>query len=90
MTRWVQWLCVHTPPFVPWIYAALSLIMLPLARRQRDVLALLLSGLIMESSLLVLAHSRDYRYSHWMVITTMLGALLLATRRYRAARQPAA
>jgi hypothetical protein len=88
LTHWMVWLSLHTPLFMPWIYAALSLVMLPLARRQRDVLAILLSGLIMESSLLPLAASRDYRYSHWMVITTIVGAIALAARRYRAARPP--
>lgn len=86
LSRAVHWLSVHTPLFVPWIYIALSLVLLPLARRHRDVLALVLSGLVMESSLLVLAHSRDYRYSHWLVITTMLACIVLAVRRYRAAR----
>jgi hypothetical protein len=84
LTRWMTWLARHTPLFVPWIYVALSLVLLPLARRQRDALAILLSGLVLEASLLPLAHGRDFRYSHWMVITTMLGAVIVATRRYRA------
>jgi hypothetical protein len=87
LTHWMVWLSLHTPLFVPWIYAALALVMLPLARRQRDVLAILLSGLVLEASLLPLAASRDYRYSHWMVITTIIAAIVLATRRYRAARR---
>jgi hypothetical protein len=85
LTRWMVWLSAHTPLYVPWLYAAVSLVLLPLALRQRDVLALVASGLVLELSLLVLAHSRDYRYSHWMVITTILGVILVATRRYRAA-----
>lgn len=87
LTRAIQWFGRHTPFFVPWIYALLSLILIPLAFRQRDVLALLLSGLVMELTLLPLVHSNDYRYSHWMVITTTLSVVVLATRRYRAGRQ---
>jgi hypothetical protein len=86
LTRTMQWISRHTPLFVPWVYLVLTLLLLPLAWRQRDVLALLLSGLVMEASLLPLVHSRDYRYSHWMVITTLIGCIIIATRRYRAAR----
>ena len=89
LTRAMQWISRHTSLFVPWVYLVLTLALLPLAWRQRDVLAILLSGLVMESSLLPLAHSCDYRYSHWMVITTMIGCIILATRRYRAARPQA-
>ncbi len=87
LTRAIQWFGRHTPFFVPWIYALLSLVLLPLALRQRDVLAILLSGLFMELTLLPLVHSNDYRYSHWLVITTTIGVVVLATRRYRAGRE---
>jgi hypothetical protein len=90
LTRYMQWLSHHTPLFVPWVYLVLSLAFLPLAWRQRDVLAILLSGLVMEATLLPLVHSRDYRYSHWMVITTLIGAILLAVRRYRSTQAAAA
>jgi len=88
MTRWGKKVARFTPLFLPWIYAALSLLVLPLALRHRDVLALLLSGLVMEGSLTVLAHGYDYRYSHWLVITTMVSCIVLAARRYRAALAP--
>ena len=91
LSRWMRSVLRHTPLFVPYVYAIAALLLLPLARRQRDVLALLLSGLVMEGTLLPLAHSNDYRYSHWMVICTVLGAIMLAARRYRsAAAAPAA
>ncbi|MBK7539119.1 MAG: hypothetical protein IPI49_27885 [Myxococcales bacterium] len=86
LSRKLHWVSWHTPLFVPWVYLALTLLLLPLAWRQRDTMALLLSGLGMESSLLLLAHSVDYRYSHWMVLTTVLAAIFLATRRLRAAQ----
>lgn len=89
LTWGMKWISRHTPLFVPWVYLVLTLVLLPLAWRQRDVLAILLSGLIMEASLLPLVHSRDYRYSHWMVITTMIACIVLATRRHRVARSRA-
>src|SRR5207244_1401021 len=73
--------------FVPWVYVVITLLLLALAWRQRDVVAVLLSGLGMEATLLPLVHSRDYRYSHWMVITTMVGCIVVIARRYRAARE---
>ncbi|HWU88454.1 MAG TPA: hypothetical protein VN253_14305 [Kofleriaceae bacterium] len=84
MTKWMRALWRATPLFVPYVYAFIALLLLPLALRQRDVLAILLSGLVMESTLIPLAHSNDYRYSHWMVICSLLGAILLGARRYRA------
>jgi hypothetical protein len=85
LTRFEVWIARTTPVFTPWLYALLALVMLPLARGQRDVLALLLGGLVFESTLVLLAPSSDYRYSHWLVITTCLGAVVLTARRYRAA-----
>ncbi len=87
LTRWLQWLSRHTPLFTPWLYFVLSLILIPVAWRQRAVLALVLSGIFMELTLLPLVHSRDYRYSHWMVITTTIAIIILTTQRARRARQ---
>jgi len=87
LTRMMQWISRHTPLFVPWVYLVVTLVLLPLAWRQRPALAILLSGVGMEATLLPLVHSRDYRYSHWMVITTMIGCILVVTRRYRRARE---
>jgi hypothetical protein len=86
MTRSLQWISRHSPLFVPWVYVVITLLLLSIAWRQRDVLAILLSGLGMEATLLPLVHSRDYRYSHWMVITTLIGCTIVVARRYRAAR----
>jgi hypothetical protein len=72
------------PIFVPWIYLVISLVLLPLTRRHRDVFAVLCSGIIMESSLLPLAQSPDYRYSHWMVICACIAVVVLTARRSRA------
>jgi hypothetical protein len=85
LTRALQWISRHTPLFVPWVYVVLTLVLLPIAWRRRDMFAILLSGLGMEATLLPLVHSRDYRYSHWMVITTLIGCIVVVTRRYREA-----
>ncbi|HEX4419341.1 MAG TPA: hypothetical protein VH165_15625 [Kofleriaceae bacterium] len=86
LTRMMRWISRHTPLYVPWIYLVLTLVLLPFAWRQRDVLAMLLSGLVMEASLVPLVHSRDYRYSHWMAIMTLVSCIVLGARRYRARR----
>lgn len=83
MTKWMRFAVKHTPLFTPYVYLVISLLLLPLAWRQRDVLAILLSGLVMESSLLFLAASNDYRYSHWMILCTILAVVMLTGRRYR-------
>lgn len=76
----------HTPLFRPWLYALLALLLAPFAWRQRDVLALLASGLLMELSLLPLAATPDYRYSHWLVVCTCLATAMLIARRASTAR----
>jgi len=83
LTRFYRLLVRATPLFSAWMYLAITLALLPLARRQRDVLALLLSGLGLEATLLVFAASSDYRYSHWLVTCTVAAAIILGVRRYR-------
>jgi hypothetical protein len=88
MSRWLRALGRWTPIYVPYVYAIVALLLAPLAVRRRDTLAILLSGLAMEGSLVFLAHGPDNRYSHWLVICTTLTALLVAVRRYRGAAPP--
>jgi hypothetical protein len=73
-----------TPLFRPYIYCVLALLLLPFARKHRDIAALLLSGILMELSLLPLAVTPDYRYSHWLVVTTCIALCMLVARRARA------
>jgi hypothetical protein len=74
-TAALTWLADHTPLFRPWLYLALALGLLAVVRR-RAPLALLLSGLAMQGSLLLVAMSPDYRYSHWLVLTTIVVGVL--------------
>lgn len=77
------WLAKHTRLWRPHVYALLALGLLLVAFRQRDMLALLLSGLLMELTLLVLGGTPDYRYSHWLVVSACLAAVILFARRRR-------
>ena len=69
------------------MYFALSLVFLPLAWRQRDVIALYVSGLVYELSLLPFAGTPDVRYSHWLMTTTVIATVMLVARRIRSRRQ---
>ena len=83
LQRGVELVATETPLFRPVIYLVVSLVLLVLCRRHRDLLALLLSGLFYEGSLFLLAASGDYRYSHWMVVCTCLAAAAWVARRSR-------
>jgi len=74
----------RTHIFTPWVYFLVALILFPIARRERDVLALLLGGLLYEGTFLVFAATRDYRYSHWMIVATAISVVTLTARRARA------
>jgi len=79
-TAGLTWLWRHTPLFTPWIYLLIACGLLVVARKQRDVFAFLASGILMEFTLYPLAASRDYRYSHWLVVMTVLAAAMLIRR----------
>jgi hypothetical protein len=90
-THWASWqdwaqrrvynVAKKTPLFRPWMYLVLALILLGFCRGHRDVLVLLLSGIGLESSLFLLAPTPDYRYSHWLVTTTLMAVIMLVVRR---------
>lgn len=71
----------NTGLFRPYAYVLLALALLAFCRRQRDVLAILASGLLMELSLLPLSGTPDLRYSHWLVVCACLGVVMLVARR---------
>jgi hypothetical protein len=74
-----------TPLGRPYLYFVLALVLVVLARKQADVVALLASGLLLEASLVVLAPSADYRYSHWLVVTSLAALVIVIARRFSAA-----
>ncbi len=77
--------CARTPIFWPWIYLVVAVVLVPLARRQRDVLALLASGVLYELSLFATATSAEYPQSHWMIACTGVAAVVVVARRTRVA-----
>ena len=76
------WTARKTRLFRPHLYLALVLILLVFCR-QRDVLAIALSGLAMELTLVPLGWTADFRFSHWLVISTLLVLAMLVARRAR-------
>jgi len=83
MQRKAQWLATSTPLFRPWLYLVLAIALLPLCRGHRDAFALLMSGIGLEASLFILAPTPDYRYSHWLVVSTCIAIVMLVARRAR-------
>lgn len=76
-----MWVAKRTRLFRPHVYLVLSVILVFACRRDRESAALLLSGLGLEASLFPLVQAPDYRYSHWLVVTTLLALVLLVVRR---------
>ncbi len=76
----------ETPLFRPYLYLVLALALLYLARKQRVLRLVAVSGLVYELTLMFLAPGPDYRYSHWLVTSAtavaiaLLVALLVARR----------
>jgi hypothetical protein len=67
--------------YAPVIYLVVSVVLLWFARRDRLALALILSGLGYELSVFLLAAAVDYRYQHYLMITTLLALALVIKRR---------
>jgi hypothetical protein len=81
-----RWIALKTPLYHPWIYAVVSLVILVWALYGRDlfVACIVGSGLLYELSILLLANAPDFRYSHWMIVCTSLGAVFVFERRWNA------
>jgi hypothetical protein len=71
----------HTPIYRPFVYFFLAIAFLGIARRHRDTLALLTSGLLYELTFIPFAPSPEYRYSHWMITCTVIATVILIKRR---------
>ena len=70
----LRWLAT-TWMFRPHLYAVLLILLLPMCRSQLGR-AILLSGLLYELGLFVAVPSNDFRYSHWMIVAVLVGAVL--------------
>lgn len=82
-----MWLATETPLYRAGLYFCLGVVLLAFARRRRDALAPLASGLLYELGLFPIAPSPDYRYSHWMVCTVLLTAMIIIGTRVRGYRE---
>jgi hypothetical protein len=83
----LRWLAT-TWMFRPHLYAVLLILLLPLCRSQLGR-AILLSGLLYELGLFVAVPSNDFRYSHWMIVATLVGAVLTLRSRLDGPARPA-
>jgi hypothetical protein len=72
-----------TPLFHPYIYAIVALALLVLCCRDRLTFALLSSGIGYELSFFPAAGTPDFRYSHWLIVSTTIAAALLFARRWK-------
>ena len=66
--------------FRPYFYAILLLALLPFCLRDRVLLALSLSAIAGEGALFFLAPTPDFRYSIWMVTTSLLALVIVIAR----------
>ena len=71
----------HTPLFKPYIYVAIALILLVLMCRTALPLALFLSGFLYELSFFPVGVEPEFRYSHWMVTSIVIGTVVLFVQR---------
>ena len=83
-TRWLAanaWVAT-TFLFRPRFYLIVALALLCLAR-SRIALAIVASGVCYEASLFFVAPSADFRYSHWMIVCTVAGSIMVLASRLR-------
>lgn len=77
-----------TPLFHPWIYLLVSLPLLLVVRRQSELCFLVISGIANEAALFVLAPTTDFRYSIWLVVTTVFVGVIWIVRRMSTRQLP--
>ncbi|NVB77387.1 MAG: hypothetical protein HOV81_03250 [Kofleriaceae bacterium] len=74
-----------SPLYYLYLYFAACLLLLPLCRKRLEI-ALILSAIGYELQWFFLAATADLRYSQWMVICTLVTAVLVVARLIRRAR----
>jgi hypothetical protein len=84
--RWIHYsreFIDNTPLGCTWVYFLVAVVLLPLARRHRLAALLFLSGIFHQLGLFLVAPATDYRYSHWTVLSALLGIVVLFIQRRR-------
>jgi hypothetical protein len=86
VATWHRW--VDGPFFMGWLYVGLAAAVVVLAawRRRADAAALSASALAMVAPLVVVGTAADFRYLLWLVVASLLAAVLLAIPRYPSRR----
>jgi hypothetical protein len=79
-------LAEDTPLFLPFVYAAIAIMLLVLCCRDRLTLALYASGLLYELSYFPSNADPDYRYSHWLIASATIATVLVFVQRWRKRR----
>ena len=65
------------------LYLILAVLLLPMCWGDREALAMVASGLSGQLGLFVISPTVDVRYSFWLMLATVAGAILIALRRIR-------
>jgi hypothetical protein len=73
----------HTPLFRPYLYIVIALILLVLCCRTALPFALYVSGFLYELSFFPVGVEPEYRYSHWLVTSIVVGTVILVIERAR-------
>lgn|GEM_PF-751207 len=84
--RQLMWWLGSTRLFQAYIYFFLAIALLAFCFRDRESFGLLMSGLVGESALFIVAPITDWRYSFWLVVSTCVALALLIARRARPRR----
>lgn len=83
LDRALHWLYYNTYLFAPFMYALLAFALLATCARDRLTIGLFTSGLLYELSFFPVGASPDYRYSHWMITSTVIATVILFVQRFR-------
>lgn len=73
--------CGRSVMFSITVYLALSLLLLPFCVRDRESFALVVSALMGEAILFLIAPTTDWRYSYWLIVAVVIVTVLLVARR---------
>ncbi|HEY3805838.1 MAG TPA: hypothetical protein VGL61_24690 [Kofleriaceae bacterium] len=72
-----------TPLFSGWVFLILAIVLLCFRPHDRVTTIIVVSGALYELALFWIAPALDYRYSHWMVVTAIIGATRVFAQRYQ-------
>ena len=77
------WVAEETPFYRPFVYAVIAMALLLLCCRDRLSFGLFTSGLLYELSFFPTNADPDYRYSHWLIMSTCIATVIVFVQRWR-------